>query len=261
VRRRYDQDVMATAAIACPVCTTAAAAIDVVDFNKSCEEARQRFLPLAGVPIYYFRCPGCGFVFAPEMCGWTLEQFAERVYNDDYVQVDPDYLDSRPRANAGSLQSLLGELGPSIRHLDYGGGSGLLSTILAESGWESLSYDPFVDRELRSDELGRFDLVTAYEVFEHVPDPARLAAEVSSLLVDDGVVLFTTLLSDGNIAPGQRLTWWYASPRNGHISLYSRRSLQVLAQRNQFKFGSFSDGFHAFWKRIPLWATHILRDQ
>jgi hypothetical protein len=35
--------------------------------------------------------------------------------------------------------------------------------------------------------------------------------------------MFSTLLSDGNIKLGQKLTWWYASPRNGHISLFSRR--------------------------------------
>ena len=246
--------------LACPVCHEMATAFDVVDFNKSCEEVRGTFVALAGTPIYYFRCRTCEHAFAPEMCGWTPDDFVSRVYNDEYVRFDPDYVEARPSGNAKALCEMFGELGPSIRHLDYGGGSGLLSRALSEQGWESQSYDPLADRTLRVEDLGKFDLVTAYEVFEHVPAPRELVRDLSSCLVDDGVVLFTTLLSDGNIVAGQRLHWWYASPRNGHINLYSRKSLSALAQGCGYKFGSFSDNFHALWRRIPLWATHILRD-
>lgn len=248
------------AARSCPICHDPAVAFDVVDLNKSCEEARGKFLSLVGIPIYYFRCSRCEFCFAPEMCAWSLDDFERRIYNDDYLEVDPDYLDSRPRANAAGLIKTFGDHGLSIRHLDYGGGTGLLSDLLVEQGWESISYDPFVDRDRSLPDLGKFDLVTAYEVFEHVPDPDRLAAELAALLAVDGVILFSTLLSDGNITLGQRLTWWYASPRNGHISLYSRKSLSMLAEKHHFKFGSFSEGFHALWRYIPIWATHILRD-
>jgi SAM-dependent methyltransferase len=230
----------------------------VVDFNKSCEEARDKFLPLAGVPIYYYLCEKCGFCLAPQFADWKLEDFECKIYNQDYVQIDPDYIDSRPRANAGSLIKLLGEQALPIRHLDYGGGSGLLSDILRRSGWQSSSYDPFVDRDVRLESLGKFDLITAYEVFEHVPDVKQLLSNLSSLLAQDGVVLFSTMLSDGNIAPRQRLDWWYASPRNGHISLFSNASLALLASKHAFKFGSFSTGFHVFWRNVPPWAKHFL---
>jgi SAM-dependent methyltransferase len=245
---------------ACPVCAGASALIDVVDFNKSCEEVRGKFLPLAGIPIYYSLCAQCGFCFAPEFSRWTLEDFESRIYNDSYVQVDPDYLDVRPRANAQGLVGMFGDRGQEIRHLDYGGGNGLLSDALRKAGWQSASYDPFVDRETDPGALGEFDLITAYEVFEHVPDVRQLASNLSSLLAADGVVLFSTLVSDGNLGPRQRLAWWYASPRNGHISLFSRQSLSVLGATEGFNFGSFSAVSHAFWRRIPPWAAHIFRN-
>jgi hypothetical protein len=72
-------------------------------------------------------------------------------------------------------------------------------------------------------------------------------------------VLFSTLLSDGNIHPNQRLSWWYASPRNGHISLFSRNALTLLAQSKQFNFGSFNSGFHALYTTVPSWASHLIR--
>ncbi len=243
----------------CSVCNGASALLDVVDFNKSCEEARGNFLALSGIPVYYARCSNCGFCFAPELATWTLEQFEERIYNNEYVSVDPDYVQARPRANAANLVSMFGDQAHAIRHLDYGGGEGLLSRILKKSDWQSLSYDPFVDRNIGIGRLGKFDLITAYEVFEHVPDVQRLMSSLLSMLAPNGIVLFSTLLSDGNIHAAQRLTWWYASPRNGHISLFSRKSLVILAQNGGVNFGSFSEGFHAFFTKVPPWAGQVIR--
>lgn len=241
----------------CPICDEAADEFAVVDFNKSCEEARGKFLPPKGIPIQYSRCEHCGFCFAPEMYGWRPEEFASKVYNSDYVQVDPDFSDVRPRGFAKVLMQTFQHAAGEIQHLDYGGGNGLLSSILLDAGWYSTSYDPFINREMRIDDFGRFDLITAFEVFEHVPTPRRLSADLASLLEDDGLVLFSTLLSDGNISAGSSLSWWYASPRNGHISLYSRTSLAILGAREGFKFSTFSENLHAYWRRVPAWAKHL----
>ena len=245
--------------ISCPICEGACLPLDVVDFNKSCG-VNGEHLPLSLIPIYYFLCEDCGFCFAPEFSKWKLKDFASKIYNDEYVQVDPEYVDARPRANARNLLTLFGEHGPRIRHLDYGGGKGLLCEFLVKSGWQSTSYDPFVDRDSRLEDLGKFDLITSFEVFEHVSDVRRLVSDLSSLLVKNGVVLFTTLLSDGHLGPRQRLNWWYASPRNGHISLFSKRSLSFLGAKEGFHLGSFSPEFHAFWWHIPPWAAHIIRE-
>jgi SAM-dependent methyltransferase len=245
--------------LSCPICGGTCSLLDVVDFNKSCEEAKGKFLTLSGIPVYYALCGKCGFCFAPEFMKWKLDGFEERIYNNDYVVVDPDYIEARPRSNAAALISIFGDRIHSIKHLDYGGGNGLLTRILREANWQSTSYDPFVDREVTVGQLGKFDLITAFEVFEHVPDVQKLMSTLCSLLSDNGLVLFTTLLSDKYISANRRLNWWYASPRNGHISLFSKSSLTILAQNHGFKFGSFSDVFHVFYKKAPPWAEHIIR--
>jgi len=242
----------------CPVCDGACSLLDSVDFNKSCEELRGKYLERSGTPVYYALCHNCGFCYAPEIAAWPLEEFEEKIYNDQYAAVDPDYLETRPRANAANLISMFGNCSHAIRHLDYGGGNGLLSQLLNESQWQSVSYDPFVNRNTTIDQLGKFDLITAFEVFEHVPDVPQLMKDLHSLLAPGGIILFSTLLSNGNIQANQRITWWYASPRNGHISLYSRDSLAVLAQRCGWNFGSFSTGSHLFCTAVPEWAEHIL---
>jgi hypothetical protein len=239
----------------CPICRGQAVPHDVVDFNKSCEEKHGKFLPLSGEPIYYNLCHECGFCFAPSMYDWTAEMFAEKVYNDDYIKVDPEYAESRPRSNADFMSWLFPNFPAGCRHLDYGGGNGALSRILRQRGWDSTSYDPFANRDVDPATLGRFDLISAFEVFEHFPDVRACLDSIVQRMRQPSVLLFGTLVSDGSIRPNERLSWWYAAPRNGHVNLFTNRSLRTLAKQYGFTFATASADMHIFvrWPP-PEWA-------
>lgn len=244
----------------CLVCGESAPLYDVVDFNKSCEEYRGVFLPLSGHPVYYVRCESCNYTFAPEFGSWSDADFLEKIYNQDYVKVDPDYLDVRQRQNAAMLNNWFGAYRAHIRHLDYGGGNGLLAQLLRGAEWHSRSYDPFPSNDLQLADIGTFNLITAFEVFEHVPDPHVMMENISRLL--DGpqaLVFFSTGISDGLIKDQERLNWWYAAPRNGHIGLHSSKSLKVLAQRHNMNFGSMGSSFHVYFRQFPPWADKLTR--
>lgn len=243
----------------CPICNGQAKMLDVVDFNKSCEEARGKFLPLSGIPVYYFQCSQCFFAFAPEFEKWTENEFFEKIYNDEYVQVDPDYLEARPLSNFNVLKQIFGDKKKYIKHLDYGGGNGKLSQRLKEDGWDSETYDPFPSTSTTIKDLGKFNLITAYEVFEHVPDVNVLMKNLTDVMSTECLILFSTLVSDGNIKTNNRINWWYASPRNGHISLFSKQSLIVLGSRYNLNFGSFNDGLHSYFTQVPSWAKHLMQ--
>ena len=45
------------------------------------------------------------------------------------------------------------------------------------------------------------------------------------------LILLGTGTHDHHVSKNARLSWWYAAPRNGHISLFSRKSLGMLAAR------------------------------
>jgi SAM-dependent methyltransferase len=242
----------------CPVCGGRSEWLDGVDFNKSCEEARGKVLPPSDALVYYAICSNCAFCFAPQIHAWPPETFEQWIYNDTYVEVDPDYLGARPRNNADLLCQLFPQA-PQARHLDYGGGNGLLANLLRERGWDSNSYDPLIERDKAQESRGQFDFITAFEVFEHVPDVAALIRDIDQLRAPTGILLFSTVLSDGEVQPNKSLRWWYAAPRNGHISLFSRKSLAVLASRLSLNFVSFSNNSHAFFRTVPTWAQRLIR--
>ncbi|MDX1922663.1 MAG: class I SAM-dependent methyltransferase [Alphaproteobacteria bacterium] len=240
----------------CPVCKAQAKALDVVDFNKNCEEKTGVFLPLSGKTVYYYHCPNCAFTFAPELMAWSKEEFEKNIYNEEYGIVDPDYLEARPANNAKAIYDTFGQYYQGARHLDYGGGNGLMSKIMREKGWNSTSYDPFVNTDVNPADLGKFDFITAFEIFEHVSDVNHLIKSLTQLMHPQSVVLFSTLISDTDIKPNQRLNWWYASPRNGHISLFSKKSLALLASSVNLKCGSFNNVAHYLYFNKPEWAPH-----
>ena len=231
----------------CPICDHDTSILDCVDFNIYPEKT--------GIPIYYNICSHCDFCFSPEMYKWSPEEFGKYVYNEFYVKVDPDYVYKRPAEDAATIINRFGSVKHQIRHLDYGGGQGVLSSILRENGFDSIAYDPFVNKDVNLSDLGKFDLITSFEVFEHVPDVHHLMTTLGGLRKDNGVIYFSTLMSDGNIKRGERLHWWYAAPRNGHISLFSNKSLSIISEKYGLKLGHFNESRHLMWGDIvPSWA-------
>ncbi len=53
------------------------------------------------------------------------------------------------------------------------------------------------------------------------------------------------------------LGWWYVGPRDGHISIFSRKSLIAAWRRFGFTLGSFNDNFHVAFRKLPNFAKHL----
>jgi len=228
----------------CLLCTQQTQSVGSVDFNRGCLIS----LPESGERVEYHRCGSCGTIFAPQMCSWPKSEYAAKVYNDKYRLVDPEISGTRARRNADWLCKTFGDA-PAITHLDYGGSDGLLTQILRAWGWDSMSYDP-MNAEPFPDH--QFNLVTAFEVFEHAPDPQELMRDMERLVLD--VMIFSTALNDGVEDP---IGWWYLAPRNGHVVLYSKRSLDSLLRRYGFWMVSVDAVAHLGFRRIPPWFEPI----
>ncbi|MGH6883979.1 class I SAM-dependent methyltransferase [Hypericibacter sp.] len=249
---------------ACKICAAVSPLFDVVDFHKICKERQGRSLHLSGRPVYYYRCPQCGFLFTRSFDQWQPEDFAKFIYNRDYPALDPDYAEARPRENAAHIQQLFGDRLRGLQLLDFGGGNGRFAAQLREAGCQAESFDPFATA-VSSSMSGtgrRFDIVTAFEVFEHVADPVACLDAIDRLLAPDGLLLLSTLVTDGEdgkASIGPRLNWWYAAPRNGHISLHSRHSLTRLLAKAGLNIASANQSFHMGFRDIPKFADHLIK--
>lgn len=244
------------ATIPCKVCLMPSVPLGTVDFNKNCEEPRGKRLPDAGVAVVYHRCPSCGFVFTTAFDSWSEAEFQRRIYNDGYIEVDPDYPEIRPATNAELLAGLFAADKARLRVLDYGGGNGRLADDLRARGFAAAAtFDPFTPR-FASMPPGTFDIVTCFETIEHMPDPAGGITAIASCLKGEGLIVFSTLVQPPDFdAHGVR--WWYVAPRNGHVSIHSRQSLALCWKRAGFALASFNDNLHVACRRLPDFARHL----
>ncbi len=191
--------------------------------------------------VEYCCCEGCGFVFTTHFDELTAAEMAAKIYNDDYILVDPEFQSVRPHLTATQLARTSPIARGTISVLDFGGGRGELARLLREQGFQHAdSYDPFFDDAAIPERF--YDLVTAFEVFEHTTDPIGTAAQAASFLAPGGFLLFSTLVQPRTALPD----WWYIAPRNGHISLHTRASLRAVATGLNLRYIPIDAGLHIF---------------
>ena len=235
---------------ACKVCGQRCDWLGCVDFAKHCLDSDGARTRLSGVAVPYFRCRNCGLLFTPAFDHWDKSRFLREIYNDEYLAVDPDYADARPAVNAKFVATLLRGAG-NFRILDYGGGNHRFAQHLRAEGFDCASWDPLHQSERPASVRGRYDVVTAFEVFEHSPTPLDTFAQAAGFLQENGALIFSTLL----VEPDQAgtLEHWYVAPRNGHVTIYSRKALAEMARRHGFAVRHLSENLHVAWQQKPAW--------
>jgi hypothetical protein len=224
------------------------------DFAYSCNDhfAGQAQFPVAHTPVRYHRCGSCGFTFTAALDGWSPQDFKAHIYNGDYVRADPVFVDIRPTRNAQLVAALWNRALPDTVVLDFGGGDGALARALQAMGHRCHTVDAFHGEDTPA-LLCSYDLITCFEVIEHVPhaDLDNCLATLLGHLSPQGTVLLSTELLDADMA----LSNWYIAPRNGHISLHTAASLQALATRHGLSAYSINHEMHVLRKQVVPEST------
>lgn len=206
--------------------------------------------------VAYFRCPACGFVQTEEPY-WLSEAYAEAINRSDVGLMARNLM----------LADVVSALGvtmfdPRGRFLDYGGGYGLLVRLLRDRGLAFERTDRYCanlfapDFEAPQPPQGGYELVTAFELFEHLVDPV---SELERMLqYSRSIFLTTVLLPESRPKPGD---WWYYGVEHGqHVSFFTRRSLEVLAERFGLKLYTTPQAtFHLLTDRkVSPWRFQLL---
>ncbi|QWD49712.1 class I SAM-dependent methyltransferase [Polynucleobacter paneuropaeus] len=238
----------------CKICGEISPTLGSIDFNRS----RKEWLNYAPSPskkmVFYNQCPSCGFVFTIAFDNWQHHDFTKYIYNEFYNCIDAG-ASEREVNNTVVIADFFQKSKNLLKVLDYGGGNGGFSRALTQKGFHVESFDPFVGTN-KSINGHHYDLITSYEVLEHTTNPQSTINEMISLLKESGVVIFSTLVQPNDFEE-RGLFWWYVSPRSGHVSIYSKKSLIALWRSAGFNVSSFNDNLHIAYKEIPKFSSHL----
>lgn len=217
-----------------------------------------------------FRCADCTHCFL--FPNYTAEEIAAQYGADYYAHWDATsgMAGEQDGAAAPHLRDRLARaatLTSGRRLLDVGCGKGGLLAHAAATGWDVLGIDVSADavRRIR-DELrlpaecgeidtfnfppGRFDVVHANHVIEHLPDPRGALRQFHDWLAPGGVIAIEVPNEFDNLffalgrrlLPARRMVRAVPSP---HVQFFTPRSLAGLIRRSGFEI---VDRFTTRWQ-------------
>jgi len=216
----------------CPICKEALDGINsfTVPFLNT-KEWHREYSPEH--KYTYCFCRRCGVWISINQRLWEPIDFANNCYNESYADFDGDILNpngNRPTFHKNLLLSVFQHYADK-RVLDYGCGRGYVVQYMSDTkSWGIEGYDPYYGDSARP-VTTQYDLITAFEVLEHLYDIVDLFNYFYSILNSGGVVYATTDVTD--LMPDVRHNY-YTCPRVGHVMLHSYRSLGIIAKITGF---------------------------
>jgi Methyltransferase domain len=206
--------------------------------------------------VTYHRCDGCGSVLLPE------PDWLDEAYSSAISALDVGLLERCLQlANVTTALLSAQRLGRGT-FLDFAGGYGTLTRLMRDRGFDFRHVDPYCQNVFAPGLDGtteqHHDLVTAFEVLEHLPDPVAELAPAAAC--SDFLLTTTQLLPSPAPPPG---TWDYYAPQTGqHVTFYTAAGLDAVAQRLGLRLTSSGRRVHLF-HRVPLRAATraLLRDE
>ena len=208
---------------------------------KICASATTHFgrqLVLARFEAEYRQCGKCGYVFIVD------PHWLEQAYSTAIAALDTGIV-TRNLWLADATSALLGLALRDVRRtLDFGAGSGLLVRLMRDRGHDFSWHDAYspnlLARGFDAEPDARFDMVTAFELVEHLPEPMETFEKLRSLA--PVMVISTELMP----SPARRLDdWWYYAPESGqHIGFFTPASLAIVAERVGLRLSSNGRNLH-----------------
>lgn len=206
-----------------------------------------------GYNVEYYDCSSCGYVQTEDP--WWLDE----AYSSAINASDTGIL-ARNQSNLKLVLATLHSLGRKKGVVvDYAGGYGFLVRMLRDAGvnafWQDLHSENLVARGFEY-QGGKADLVTAFELFEHLVTPFD---DLRSLFfISPNVLLTTNLIPEP--APSPKKWWYYGLEHGQHTGFFRVKTLRYLAQRFDKRLISDGKSTHLFSeKNISLKSWEVSR--
>lgn len=247
--------------ILCPVCQSATSTVvwtpwvDVTDPAKLYGAASG----IQGTQMLV-RCSGCGLIY-------ENPRYSDEVILEGYMTSEESGHDSQYPMRVNSFYRALGRLRrhlppPGARVLDIGTAGGAFLDAAERFGYEANGMEPSQylvnqgqQRGLRIQQgtiakhsfpAHSFDMITLWDVIEHLTDPSAALREIRRLLKPDGVLLanFPDIGTLQAKLAGRRF-WWVLSV---HLQHFTRQTVSEICRRTGFE----TFHFQRYWQTLEF---------
>ena len=204
----------------------------------------------------YFKCDNCAYLFSEEPF-WLDEAYSRSINLSDTGLLDRNIYFSKVLSVI-----IFFCFNKNGTFLDYAGGYGVFTRLMRDIGFDFYWHDPYTqnlfangfEKEVKPE--SEFELITAFEVFEHLVNPKE---ELEKMLSYSKTIIFSTELMPKDI-PDPKEWWYYGFNHGQHISFYSEKTLRTLAK--QFKLNYYNvNGIHILTDRKLYKSVIILMNK
>jgi hypothetical protein len=205
---------------------------------KICEQGTKGIFSAKILTRYdsaYYLCPNCGFLQTDE------PTWLEEAYKESINILDTGIIARNNFLAEQTATILYYFFDCNARYLDFAGGYGVFTRLMRDIGfdfyWHDLYTKNLVARGFEwSDDNVNAELITSFESFEHFVNP--LVELKKMLSISENIFFSTELLP--NPIPNPRDWWYYGVEHGQHVSFYSYKTLQYIA--DMFGLNLYSNG-------------------
>lgn len=214
------------------------------------------FLEKNGYNIY--RCTVCGL--GRTDLSDNYEQFVREHYNKGYFTGDPtrsayiNYKDDKPfiLKNMRQFMRRVRKYKPHGTLLDVGCALGFFVELSLAHGYDARGFDPSSYAVGEAKQLvgslrikqgtiasvsyppKSFDVITMFDVFEHLSDPGADIAKLSTYLKDDGIMVIATGNSASAMARALKRRWTFYIPPQ-HLFFFNKKTMSQLLGQHKLR--------------------------
>jgi 2-polyprenyl-3-methyl-5-hydroxy-6-metoxy-1,4-benzoquinol methylase len=221
-----------------------------------CSASDQEYMTNTEPKVFnYFECLNCQTLVVSPMLVNNLEE----IYPKNYYSFHSDsynflYKIKFKLDKAFMKKTMLHTSSDNLKILDIGGGTGKLASLarLAVNGEGTKTYVVDLDEEARFEaekdghvfscstfenweSREKMDLILAYNILEHVPDPRLFLRKMSEILSQDGRIILQTPNYKALDAKIFRKLYWGGLHTPRHFYVYSKNSLTAEIERAHLK--------------------------
>ena len=202
---------------------------------------------LSKYDVSYYRCIDTGFIQTEE------PHWLEEAYSSAITKLDVGLVLRNQNMATITENLVYHHFDHNKKFLDYAGGYGLFTRMMRDKGYDFYNTDiycqnifaEFQDLSQLSEDT-HFELVTAFEVLEHLPQPMET---LKTMFDKYDNVLFSTELVPKDIEPLK--DWWYFIFETGqHVAFYTTEALEFIARKYNRHLYSNGSNIHLFSRKI-----------